>query len=370
MWILPKQLISAFAPGTEALTLDSVELSQTCAQSLMRRSKPSPAKTYLREWKAGNLMRLRSGAISSRFLGNSFLDWWTSSLAATHASHSVQQASEPEQTTQDTCGHLYQPELRWYDPNCASSRTWKDTLALDSEKSLQTWKALVTKRRGEYSVRLSAVRLTSAKECSSWPTAAARDYKGTSPGYLYRADGKSRVDQLPVAVDQAEAGNWPTPTVQETGKIGNQANHGQLALSNHPALRGKVIREKFEKSKHGPPAQGNHSTHGNRPESWATPRAEMDSGAHKGKPDTLHSQMKGWATSQTRDNRSGGAERWDNPNKSRNLNDQIATATTQNAKLNHRWVETLMGLPVGWTMPSCASPVTIGQTSCGCLATE
>ena len=31
--------------------------------------------------------------------------------------------------------------------------------------------------------------------------------------------------------------------------------------------------------------------------------------------------------------------------------------------LNPRWVETLMGLPVGWTMPSCASPVTIGQTS-------
>jgi hypothetical protein len=32
-------------------------------------------------------------------------------------------------------------------------------------------------------------------------------------------------------------------------------------------------------------------------------------------------------------------------------------------KLNPRWVETLMGLPVGWTMPSCASPVTIAPTS-------
>jgi hypothetical protein len=28
-------------------------------------------------------------------------------------------------------------------------------------------------------------------------------------------------------------------------------------------------------------------------------------------------------------------------------------------RLNPRWVETLMGVPVGWTMPSCASPVTI-----------
>jgi hypothetical protein len=38
-------------------------------------------------------------------------------------------------------------------------------------------------------------------------------------------------------------------------------------------------------------------------------------------------------------------------------------------KLNPRWVETLMGLPVGWTMPSCASPVTIERMNSDCLAT-
>ena len=40
------------------------------------------------------------------------------------------------------------------------------------------------------------------------------------------------------------------------------------------------------------------------------------------------------------------------------------------AKLNPRWVETLMGLPIGWTMPSCKSPVTIELTNCDCLETE
>lgn len=39
-------------------------------------------------------------------------------------------------------------------------------------------------------------------------------------------------------------------------------------------------------------------------------------------------------------------------------------------KLNPRWVETLMGLPIGWTMPSCIRPVTIEQTSCDCSAME
>jgi hypothetical protein len=43
------------------------------------------------------------------------------------------------------------------------------------------------------------------------------------------------------------------------------------------------------------------------------------------------------------------------------LGEQAQHNTT--GKLNPRWVETLMGLPVGWTMPSCASPVTIERMS-------
>jgi hypothetical protein len=47
------------------------------------------------------------------------------------------------------------------------------------------------------------------------------------------------------------------------------------------------------------------------------------------------------------------------------------TLSRQNpGKLNPRWVETLMGLPVGWVMPSCASPVTIEPTNFASSATE
>ena len=46
------------------------------------------------------------------------------------------------------------------------------------------------------------------------------------------------------------------------------------------------------------------------------------------------------------------------------------TEKAHGGKLNPRWVETLMGLPVGWTMPSCASPVTIAPTNCDSLETE
>ncbi len=39
-------------------------------------------------------------------------------------------------------------------------------------------------------------------------------------------------------------------------------------------------------------------------------------------------------------------------------------------KLNPRWVELLMGLPIGWVMPSCADPWTIELVNYDCLETE
>jgi hypothetical protein len=49
------------------------------------------------------------------------------------------------------------------------------------------------------------------------------------------------------------------------------------------------------------------------------------------------------------------------------LHRQVNTPT---GKLNPRWVETLMGLPIGWTMPSCTSPQTIAPMSCDSSAME
>ena len=175
MWILPKQLISAFVPGTEVLTLDSSEASKACEQSLMRRSKPSLAKCYSREWKAGNLMRLRSGVISSHSLGQSFEDWWTSLLEDTRASHSVEQDSDLVKTTQGTCGHSSQMELGLCVQEHASLKTSKDTSRWDSPQSSVTWKKWVTMCRGEYSQRVNAVLHTYEKEFSFLPTPCANE---------------------------------------------------------------------------------------------------------------------------------------------------------------------------------------------------
>jgi len=51
------------------------------------------------------------------------------------------------------------------------------------------------------------------------------------------------------------------------------------------------------------------------------------------------------------------------------LPDQVQMGTFTR-KLNPRWVEMLMGLPIGWTMPSCTNPLIIEQMSLDCLAME
>ena len=49
---------------------------------------------------------------------------------------------------------------------------------------------------------------------------------------------------------------------------------------------------------------------------------------------------------------------------------KVTLSRQTTGKLNPRWVETLMGLPVGWTMPSCACAVTIAPTNCGSWGME
>ncbi len=118
---------------------------------------------------------------------------------------------------------------------------------------------------------------------------------------------------------------------------------------------------------------------------WPTPRAGNPGSRKPGTGgEVLAEEAKRWSTPQSRDYRTGEAHRWDNPEKSRNLNDQVAkeywptpknrdyrsprggageqkdnpdlnvTAYMQENKpqkgqLNAAWVECLMGFPQGWT---------------------
>jgi hypothetical protein len=365
-WILPKQLhTSAFVPDMAALTLDSSECSQICEQSLLARSKATPARTWLRKWKRDNWTRHLSGRILKPSHGEHFTAAWTSSLAVIPASHSAAPESALVPMIPATSGPTSQQELPLCGPESVSLKTSRDTFLWDSKTSCATYKDLVTLARSEYSARLRSGRPTSASESSSWPTAS----------------------------------------VAEAGKISCQPNYGQTGLSNHPAIVGVVARAPQVKSGKavsawptpaardykdtgnletssirsdgkdrtdtlGRVVHANSSIAGSRHEQWMTPEAKNSTG-YQNQPNgtvtlRLGSQVKSaWARPCTRDHMGPPGAGFTERGGCRSS----LPRDVQPGKLNPRWVETLMGVPVGWTMASCAVPVTIEPTNSDFSAT-
>jgi len=262
---------------------------------------------------------------------------WTSSLEATPASLSAVQESDLEHTIQDIFGPTSQAAFDFFDQGSASSRTSKDTSALDSEKSLENWKNLVTKRRSEYSARLKLAQSTSAKEYLSWPTIKVTQAQDCA---------SERRRQSP-SLDSAVK-SWPTPNAADSIQGGT--------------TQGNRKSQNLSVAVYGLADQGNHSTHGNRPESWATPQSRdfrsaegnQDRWNNPERSQNLNDQMKAWATPRT----GIRAETHYSYDRGRsNIEEQAGASVTGGGKLNPRWVETLMGLPVGWVMPSCTHPI-------------
>jgi hypothetical protein len=242
-------------------------------------------------------------------------------VAAIRASHLAQPANALAPKTQDTFGHLSQPELLQCDQQPVSLRMSKDISRWGCPTLSKTWADWVTERRGAYSARLKLARLIKESASSSWPTVTTQD-------------------------------SYNTPCASQMER-------------NTPPLVVAV---------HGPLAPASSSLNGSRQGlSWATPAARDTQGqrgaaahARKGNPlDTLPNQMAQWGTPTARDHKSG---RGNNEREYKELTPMVERQ--QSGKLNPRWVETLMGLPIGWTMPSCTSPQTIAPTSCDSLAME
>jgi len=146
------------------------------------------------------------------------------------------------------------------------------------------------------------------------------------------------------AVVTQEEVNWLTPQSGDVTGSTREAvamwANGQRPKTSDQRLRTQVAAEQL---KHGPADPASSNTSGSRQGlSWATPKTPT------GGPETAKRKQELGRTA------SGGGD----------------LASQANGKLNPRWVETLMGLPIGWTMPSCTSPQTIAPMSCDCLAME
>jgi hypothetical protein len=208
MWILPNnyKLSSAFAAdmvaSKEDLTLPGLNIESL----LMWRSKPSPLPTWLRRLKPDSWFQRLSSRILKPFQRTSFEAALTLSLEATRASRFQQQVSDSAPKTPDTSGPTSLTTSKQFDLFGACLKTSKDTLALDSEKSLAIWKAQVATQRGEYSQRLKSAHLTRENEFTLWQTPVANDSVERAKGN-YNSRGEAKLS--------AQVKNWPTPSARD-----------------------------------------------------------------------------------------------------------------------------------------------------------
>lgn len=183
MWVLPINLhTSHSAPDMLESTKDSDELSQLCEQSLMWRSKHSSAQTWSRRWKRTKWMLLLSGRILKPSRGNSFAEEWASSLEASHVNPLVAQAHEEGATTPDIFGQISQKASESLSHQSCSSKMSKESSPPSSKEttgttqkvhrwlsmSSENWNEWVIAQRREHSARLKSARRTYGNEHSSW----------------------------------------------------------------------------------------------------------------------------------------------------------------------------------------------------------
>ena len=130
-----------------------------------------------------------------------------------------------------------------------------------------------------------------------------------------------------------------------------------------------------------PQAEDKSNTNGNHRGQWGTPQArdwkggEGRSKASETGTDLPSQVVRNWTTPISRDcyeiaMAAPLSERQDGRSRMDTMPRQVHHQGKYMGKLNPRWVETLMGLPIGWTMPSCAEPVIIALTSSDSLGME
>jgi len=407
MWITSKSLLRSWngAPDTAALEWDSSELSEICAQSLTRRSNFSAAKSWRAVWKRGKSTLPRYGRILKPSHANAFEEWWTSSLPATPASPSARRGKGKAKKTQGTSGPSSKGQLVMFDLTGSSARTSQATLpsALKTQYAT-TWTNWVTKLRRDCSRReeMRACR-TRDNDSSSWPTIRAQEPGWTSEGYgdnLMKRMARMRSSEV-----------WPTPT--EMSRVRDDAQM-QKCL-DFRATKGKnsvplYLEETVMLSEltSPPPDPERSNTGGNPPECWLTitQQCDMETNGPKGNQGTylLGAVKESWPTPRAQEN-DEPPEKWEKRRKEKeaqgiNLHLPLSVKAKQEQeswatprvkdsdgwrmnqarakagkpedtltgqaidrgkvsgmKLSPRWVEALMGLPIGWTDPTCSRPI-------------
>ena len=263
--------------------------------------KPTQRPASWRGWKTRPWSTRLFGAVTSENSIRAYFRELTSSRAGIRANRFPTQASEQAPRTSATCGQRSPESSASASPDSASSRTSPAIYLLASRKSFPTWSDWATELRRVCSKRRKWVRRIDGSGCSSWQTPSDPTFK-----YRRQVRQTERAEELL----PAQAENWATTHVTcATGAGKRNPDTGenlQTQAASHPA----------------PPGTGDN---------WPTPN-------------TWDHQAQG-----------SGVDPKNNPKAS---SIKLSTLVEKHKEyggvsgrrsLNPRFVEWLMGLPVGWT---------------------
>lgn len=364
MWILPINLhTSHSAQDMLESTKDSEELSQLCEQSLMWRSKPSSAQTRSRRWKRTKWMLLLSGRILKPSRGNSFAEEWASSLEVFRVNHSVAQAHGEGARTPDIYGQISQKASESSSHQSCSSRMSKESSPQSSKEttgttqkaprwlsmSSENWKEWVIAQRREHSARLKSAHRTYGNEPSSWRSPTV-NVVGKERNLFEKSGEPWRGEGRPYRMDG----------FQKTFDLGLQvrAIDGQQEEDNHNIV-GSHAEQCPEKDSTGracsTPLVNDYKDAGNTRQ-----RAPRKTTGESRKGHCLacvvlaeeEHRNRAWQTPTVSEG--GKISCTVNKGQLGLSNDpklEQGMRVDHRGLLNPRWVETLMGVPVGWCDP-------------------
>ncbi len=316
------------------------------------------------------------------------------------------------------CGPTPSESLGKWDRNGAYWKTSQACLFTTiSDRFSGTWPRRGTMRNGEFFQPKNVERPTAERDFGLWLTPRAAETAEDPEKFVKRNGDRNYTKCGSLSAQVKYPAMWPTPTKSPDAPNKNSnrtagpnsltecARLGSLVWPLNSVAK-EFFKDEIKKSEKiifpTPKATENRagfSSNGGTPSldhmalhnKWPSPTVRDSRPMGKSDKDRnqprLATVVKGFATPQSRDYRTGQADRWDNPEKSRNLNDQVAKLSWPTPKtngmaggsgameimerrveagdmtnrdkldmtagnggqLNPDWVEWLMGWPVGWT---------------------
>jgi hypothetical protein len=311
-------------------TWDSSSASEVYARWLWWRGKHGAVPTWSRRWKRESWIQHLSTQTYTDSHSTDIEDWWTSSLEASHASHSPTQDSVKVLRMTGTSGQSSERESECSSLWSASGKTSKASSQQSHQATTRfstmcsvTWKSWVSEQRQDASQRRKSVHHISESGGSSarWPTPTTQE----SPHQNMEICPKSgrRISKNgtthSLSLQDTVALNWPTPT----------GMHAQRGNHDEPLQRYQQRVMDYQEGR----AKGKQGMSLGVAVRWPTPTAAEDKyRLQKGPHNSLSERCLGALA------RSGQLDVGSN-----------SGAGSMGGQLNPAWVDQLMGFPTGWT---------------------